>query len=262
VRHLYLSPHLDDAVLSCGGAIHRSRAGDEPVLAVTVFAGDATPGGELSPFALEQHEHWGDPPRPAALRRAEDLAALTLLDAELRHLDYLDAVYRAGADGEWLYANEEALWGKVHPADPMGGDGVEALADRLAGLMPTATPVVVYAPLGVGRHVDHQIVHAAARRLLARGCRVAFYEDYPYAEKPGAVEAALDAAGARGWRVEPIPLDARDLIAKIAALAYYRSQICVLFEGFDAMPNRLWSFAASRSPEDGLAERIWWPEKA
>jgi LmbE family N-acetylglucosaminyl deacetylase len=262
MRHLYLSPHLDDAVLSCGGTIHGHRAGGEPVLVVTVFAGETTAGLELSPFALEQHEHWGDPPRPMALRRAEDAAALTLLDAEVRHLDYLDAVYRAGADGQWLYANEEALWGKVHPADPMAGEGVEALVERLTGFISTVAPVVVYAPLGVGRHVDHQIVHAAARRLLVGGCRVAFYEDYPYAEKPGAVEAALDAAGAQGWRAEAVLLDARDLIAKIAALAYYRSQICVLFEGFEAMPNRLWSFAAGRSPDNGLAEWIWWPGKA
>jgi LmbE family N-acetylglucosaminyl deacetylase len=262
MRHLYLSPHLDDAVLSCGGAIHCHTSAGEPVRVITIFAGDATPGLELSPFALEQHEHWGDPPRPMALRRAEDGAALTLLDAEARPLDYLDAVYRAGADGGWLYGSEAALWGEIHPADPVGREGAEALAERLAGFLPAAAPAVLYAPLGVGHHVDHQIVHAAARRLLERGCRVAFYEDYPYAEQPGAAEAALEAAGAQGWRAEIVPLDARDLIAKIAALAYYRSQMCVLFEGFEAMPNRLWSFAASRSPENGLAERIWWPGQA
>ena len=34
------------------------------------------------------------------------------------------------------------------------------------------------APLGVGEHVDHQIVHAAAREL--EGVDVVFYEDTPY----------------------------------------------------------------------------------
>ena len=41
LKHVYLSPHLDDAVLSCGGAIHRAGAAGEAVLVITVFAAEA-----------------------------------------------------------------------------------------------------------------------------------------------------------------------------------------------------------------------------
>jgi LmbE family N-acetylglucosaminyl deacetylase len=262
MRHVYLSPHLDDAVLSCGGAIHRLTTDGEAVLVVSVFAGDADPDGELSPFALLQHEYWGNPPRPMALRRAEDLAALTLLGAKEQHLEYRDAVYRTAADGQWLYDLEDRLWQGVHPADPVGRDGAEALARRLAIMIPPAGQTVIYAPLGLGNHVDHQILRAAARQLMAQGHRLAFYEDYPYAEQAGALEAALAAAGGEEWRAEVIQLDARDLIAKIAAVAYYRSQLCILFDGAETMPGRLWSCAASCSGGEGLAERIWWPPEA
>jgi hypothetical protein len=40
---------------------------------------------------------------------------------------------------------------------------------------------VVAAPLGIGDHVDHQLVTEAARLLMEAGTAVAFYEDRPYA---------------------------------------------------------------------------------
>jgi LmbE family N-acetylglucosaminyl deacetylase len=184
---------------------------------------------------------------------------LTLLAAQAQHLDYLDAVYRAAPGGAWLYTEEQTLWQGVHSADPMARGGIEDLVERLAGLIPSGDRALVYAPLGVGRHVDHEITHRAARQLLEIGYQVAFYEDYPYAERSGALESALVAAGADGWRSEAIPLDAADLTAKVSALSYYRSQLAVLFGGAEAMPGRVWSFATTRSPQPCLVERIWWP---
>ncbi len=261
MNHVYLSPHLDDAVMSCGGMIHKQASGGEQVQAITIFAGEYE-GGTPSPFALVQHGYWGNPPRPMPLRRAEDTAALMLLGANAVHLDYLDAVYRVGPGGEWLYADEEALWQKTSPADPLAGDGTQDLADCLEGMLPPPAQGLVYAPLGVGNHVDHQLVHAAARKLQVRGYRMAFYEDYPYAMEPGATEFAVAAAGAEGWRADTVSLVAEDLVAKVSALNYYRSQMRVLFGGIEEMPNRVWTFAASCSPGDGLAERLWWPAKA
>lgn len=257
MKHVYLSPHLDDAVLSCGGAIHRHTAAGEPALIITIFAGEAGADVEFSPFALVQHGYWSHPPRPMTLRRAEDAAALALLGARGLYLDYLDAIYRTDTGGQWLYAGLEALFGEVHPADPVALDGAKGLADRLAGLAPPQDHMVVYAPLGAGHHIDHQLTHIAARQLLDRGYRLAFYEDLPYAEQPEALEAAL--AAAEGWRAESIPLNAADVTAKVSALSYYRTQMPVLFGGAEAMPSRVWSFAASRSSESGLVEQVWWP---
>ena len=55
LTHVYLSPHLDDAVLSCGGMIHRQAQAGERVVVVTVCAGDPPPG-PLSDFARSLHE--------------------------------------------------------------------------------------------------------------------------------------------------------------------------------------------------------------
>jgi LmbE family N-acetylglucosaminyl deacetylase len=177
------------------------------------------------------------------------------------HLEYLDCVYRSGPDGEWLYTGEEALWAELHLADPVAHDGARSLANRLAGILPTEEEMTICAPLSAGHHVDHQIVHAAARRLWEMGYPVTFYEEYPYAEQPGEPEAALAAIGGLEWAVELLPVAVADIAAKVFALGYYRSQMPVLFGSAEAMPNRLWSFAASRSREAGLAERIWHPSR-
>jgi LmbE family N-acetylglucosaminyl deacetylase len=135
------------------------------------------------------------------------------------------------------------------------------LTDRLASLIPNNASTVTYAPLGVGNHIDHQIIHSVARQLLAQGYHLAFYEEYPYAQHPNKLEAALAAAGAEQYRAETIPLDTEDVMAKTAALAYYRTQLKVLFGGAEAMRNLVWAFAATCSPDEGLAERIWWPQE-
>ncbi len=250
MKHVYLAPHLDDAVLSCGGAIHRHVAVGDPVHVVTVFAGGIRSARPPSSFAQLQHEYWGHPPRPMALRRAEDLAAATRLGATAQHLDYPDAVYRADAGGNWLYTGEAAIFGALHPADPLVGEGSRALAGQLADLLDDET--TAYAPLGIGHHVDHQILHAAAKRLVDRGHRLAFYEDYPYAEEVEATETTVD------WGVQVVALTPADVAAKVSALGYYRTQMRALFGGAEAMPSRIWAFAATRSPEARLAERIWW----
>jgi LmbE family N-acetylglucosaminyl deacetylase len=258
MKHIYLAPHLDDAVLSCGAAIHHHASRGEPVRVLTLFAQGAG-DDPLSSFARLQHEYWGNPLHPMLLRRAEDVAALALLGAEAQHLEYRDAVYRTSSDGQWLYTTEESIWGQPHPQDVLAQGGAEEVADQLAGLVPRQGSLV-YAPLGAGGHVDHRIAHMAAWRLLTKGYRLAFYEEFPYAERPGVTEEAITAAGIEAWEAELVSTTPADLAAKVAALSYYRTQMKVLFDGSDAMPSRVWAFAASRSPEVSLAERLWWPQ--
>jgi LmbE family N-acetylglucosaminyl deacetylase len=175
------------------------------------------------------------------------------------HLDYFDAVYRASADGQWLYPDVKALYGDVHPHDPLALEGSRELADHLGERIRAAGETTVYAPLTAGRHVDHQVVHAAARRLMEQGYRLAFYEDYPYAQQPEVVKAALASVGGERWSAEIRGLDPLDLAAKVSAVGYYHTQMSVLFGGAEGMPSPIWTFAATRSPDAALAERIWWP---
>ena len=55
---IFISPHLDDAVLSCGGGIARLTCSGERVTVVTIFTGDQSPGEPLSTLAVRSHASW------------------------------------------------------------------------------------------------------------------------------------------------------------------------------------------------------------
>jgi len=252
VRPVYLSPHLDDAVLSCGGLIHwQAQQGLRPIV-ITCFA--AVPDyGVLSPFALEQHQRWGQLVAPVEQRRCEDDTALTYLGAQYQHWDYLDCIYRRHPDsGEFLYASEEAIFGQIHSAE-------HKLAERLATEVTqslAAEAILICAPLAVGPHVDHQVVLQAALRLRQMGFQVQFYEDYPYAGDPAKLDQVLHT-----WAFPPkaivqaIPTE--DLEAKVTAIALYRSQLGVLFGDETSMAERVRAYARTVSGDEGYAERYW-----
>jgi len=246
MQTVYLSPHLDDAVLSCGGRIWQQVQAGEHVLVVTVFAGTPAAGTPLSPFAQELHARWEHPADAAARRREEDLAALARLGAEAAHWPYTDCIYRQTPDGRFPYASKEALWGKVHPAEK---GLVAEVAARLTAL-PLMLDGVIYTPLGVGHHVDHQIVRRAAE---TSGPTLTYYEDFPYAEDPQATQAALER---RQWQAELVPLPEEALEAKTAAVACYRSQLSTFWADVAEMAAAIRAFA-ERTGSGMLAERYW-----
>jgi LmbE family N-acetylglucosaminyl deacetylase len=244
--HVYLSPHLDDAVLSCGGRIWQQAQEGERVLVATVFGGTPAPDTPLSPFAQGLHARWGHLADAAGRRQEEDQAALALLGAKPLHWTYADCIYRRTPEGHFPYASEELLWGPVHPAE----EGLIAeLASRIAAL-PLEPGGALFAPLRVRRHVDHQIVRRAAE---GSGCRLAYYEDYPYAENPSWLQEALVTLDAKA---ELALLSEEALAAKVAAIACYRSQISTFWAGLDAMAASVRAYA-ERVGEGQPAERYW-----
>lgn len=244
--HIYLSPHLDDAVLSCGGRIWQQAREGARVLVATVFGDIPPPDAPLSPFAQSLHARWGHPADAASRRQEEDRAALALLGAEAVHWPYTDCIYRRTPDGRFPYASEESLWGAVYPAEE---SLVAELARRIAAL-PLERGGALYTPLGVGHHVDHQIVRHAA---CDSGRAPIYYEDYPYARDPQAVQVAL---GEEQWQSELVPLSTEALEAKIAAIACYRSQLSTFWADAAEMAASIQAFA-EHTGNGRPAERYW-----
>ncbi len=238
---IYLSPHLDDGVLSCGGRIARQVRAGEHVQVVTVFAGD--PAGDLSAFAQSLHQRWGLEKAAVAARREEDRAALALLGAEAVHWNLPECVYRHARDGSPLYPSELSLWGPLHPADEILEEEVTSRIARLPG------DAHLYVALGAGDHVDHRLVRRAAE---ATGRALVYYEEYPYAAKPEAV-AAL--AGSE-WERQLFFLDDASLAARVAAVACYCSQLGTFWADESEMGRRIRAYALNVG-EGRPAERYW-----
>ncbi len=68
--HLFLSPHPDDAVLSCGGLIHQLTQKGEPVTILTVMAGDPPDPLPDTPLVRELHQRRSSRQNPCTSTRA------------------------------------------------------------------------------------------------------------------------------------------------------------------------------------------------
>ncbi len=249
--HYYISPHFDDAVLSCGGRIWLQTQAGADVVVITVFGRVPEAGIPLSPYAQELHTRWGCAVEAVRQRPAEDIEALACLGAKPMHWSYLDCIYRTTAGGDFPYASEDALWGPVHASD----SGLfRELADRMAAL-PLRPAARLYSPLGVGRHVDHRIVRRAAE---ASGHPLTYYEDFPYARDLEALEAARTPGASKP---ELVPLSGRALEAKVDAIACYRSQISTFWSSRDEMGATVRAYAV-RIGGGEPAERYWRPAGA
>jgi LmbE family N-acetylglucosaminyl deacetylase len=212
---IFVAPHPDDVALSCGGAVAVAARATLPTI-VTVFAGQPT--GDPGEFARFQHGRWGVAVEEiGSHRQAEDTCAATALGESVIPcwLDFLDAIYRNPA-----YDSDEALFGTLLDTDlPLIGE----VTERLAAFNGDEYLV----PLGVGRHVDHQIAFRAGRRLAKRGATVWAYADVPYAFDRRALTPRLATRAVREVRL--IHLDDEAFDRKCQAIGCYASQIPVIF---------------------------------
>lgn len=218
----FISPHLDDVVMSCSGAI---TAGS---VVVTVFASGPNPVSSLPSWDIRCGFSPGDD--VSAVRRREDHEALATFAAHCKHLDFWANQYRASPPRfprakHWtrklLREREEVLNRQL----------VDRVASELASVFDGTRLDTWFAPLGVG-HPDHRITSAAVLRLARAnpGRRWIFYEDLPYArQEAGLRRAALRRVADAGFSLEqPSWIPDVNIVAKRAAIECYRSQLTAL----------------------------------
>jgi GlcNAc-PI de-N-acetylase len=217
-----LSPHFDDAVLSCWHLL----ASASEVLVVNVFAGEPA-AGALGWW--DQLAGASDSAAAVRTRVEEDRQALALAGRTAVNLPFLDSQYRQG--------------------DQAPGEIVEALR----GVLVAGTRI--YAPAGLGdHHLDHTAVRAAALALRAEGADVALYADLPHATVFGWPRWVLDGSSSgadpagEGWATQlqetgvPVErmvaathrLSAKEHAAKLEAVRSYASQTAPLQQVFES----------------------------
>jgi len=142
---IYVSPHLDDAVLSVGETI----AVDPDALVVTVLGGYP---GPRPVTAYDVRCGFKDGDDAVQQRAMEDARACWVLGARHRWLSHLDGQYGTPIDQRQVTA-----------------DLCECILDT----------EILYAPLGLA-HEDHVVVSNAAIEAAKRTkCRLFLYEDLP-----------------------------------------------------------------------------------
>lgn len=256
---VYLSPHLDDVALSCGGLLWEQAQEGQQTSVWTICAGDP-PAVPFSPFAESLHIRWQTGRQAVAQRRSEDLAACRHLLSAWRHFSIPDCIYRRAPDleaerlglepGEALYASEEDLFGPLHPAE---SGLLQALRFDLEQTLPEHSAVVC--PLALGGHVDHRLVRAAAQALPHP---IWYYADYPYALQ---VACQLDELCQAGWSSSVFHVSEEGMQAWERAGAEYASQISTFWPSVDTMRVALRAYAL-QTGGGRYAVRLWRPPGA
>ncbi len=241
---IYLAPHLDDVALSCGGQIYQRTAAGQQVLIVSITAGDP-PHEQLSSYVQSLHERWALVTDAVAARRAEDIAACEILGAAWLHWDLPDCIYRYHPEtGEPFYRSDADIFGAVHAAELLV---VAHLQAQIAAL-PAHGALIV--PLTLGHHVDHTLTRAAAEAAFDAQ-QLCYYEDYPYAQQPGALHQVIP-ADERGWAAETVVLREEALRTKIRAIGAFKSQLSTFFVDDADLADQVRTFTAQVG-----GERLW-----
>lgn len=253
LRHIFLSPHCDDAVLSCGGLVASLRNAGANVEIQTVFAGDEPK--DCSPAARALHARWGlNDGHVVRMRRNEDRAAAAALGVPVAFWKFREGLYRTERDGSWSCSTVARLF-----SSRADDDLVRDLEAALRVVAPDVAGVRIYAPLGVGDHVDHLAVYACAERVSSQGWDVRFYEDVPYAIKAANRRTRFKGLALGTWTPVILPVPERAIIAKIQAISCYRSQLSTLLPPRKEVATAVVRYAreVARRAGHAHAERYW-----
>ncbi len=249
---LFISPHLDDVAFSCGGAlVTLARRGWCTVLATPFTASVPDPRG----FALQCQTDKGIPPHVdyMRLRREEDRRfAVTAGVSELVWGDLPEAPHRGYESAPELFSGTKA-----------SDDIASRLEVFFAEMMKRHRPDLIFLPQGIGGHVDHLEVIAAARRVPSLYPRsVWWYQDTPYVIRHPDSQGIVTTQELAEFELDITAA----LDCKLDGAAEYTSQLGFQFGSPDQMRSQLTNYARSKSSSAGAVEvflqlnqSLYWP---
>jgi LmbE family N-acetylglucosaminyl deacetylase len=244
-RVIILSPHMDDAAISCGGLLTRLKDYGS-TLVINIFAGNPEPRDWLKGDKRGKiRRSFTSPQR----RRMEDKRALTSINCDYVHLGFCDSIYRRDrVTRALLYRQFKNIWQPPSKEDISAIQEVYAVVEKLCTNLGA---VLVISPLGIGYHVDHLICANVGLKLMKSGLRVVFVEDFPYSVAsvyPGLVDNAQSAMMRLGCEPGDRFYLRYDLQDKVDLITYYQTQIFPVFGGLNKVRYLLKQQIIDRKP--------------
>ena len=244
---LIISPHLDDAVLSCGDLIHKLICERNIVDVVTVFSKDAD---SLSSAAIKFHSNCFLPVNPMKYRKEEDVKAHRYLKCRSIYLDLLECLYRKN-NNEFLYPDLD----NIYHLEEKDINIIKIVEKELLKIVNNYD--IVLSPMGLGNHADHLVCNKAINNVKSQiNSQLYFYEEvayvcYYYREHD-------KSNWGEGLNYKLIGLSEEDYKNKIASILLYRSQLNILWNNYEQMYNDLNHLSYKYSKNRSI--RLWYYE--
>lgn len=236
-EYLFLSPHLDDVILSCGMYIHKLIQSNSKVIIATVFSGSIQPQ-YLSPLARWFHSACKLGNNAMTVRRLEDKNVCKFIKADSIHLNLQECLYRKNANGSHRYLRESNIYNANLNKEK---DTINKINLILKNKFKLNNFEKIYIPLGIGRHIDHLILREAVETLCTKGDinirKVNYYEDIPYACNNRDVNWKIKLT--KGLNYHSYNINEEEFNIYIKAISLYKSQVHMLWYNNTEMRRQL-----------------------
>lgn len=255
-KTLFISPHLDDVVLSCGGCVHKEiNELDSVVTVVTIFTGLPEPD-TLSEAAKEFHNSINLGDNAISVRRSEDIEAASFLNFKTLHLGFLESQYRQNPNGSHRYKCLLEIF-KAYVDEEK--DTLDQVTHALKNVITASKWKRIFIPLGNGNHIDHLITRRAVENI-SQECgffnHITYYEDMPYSYYDRNGENTTPYTKEMECYLEP--LSAESFMAKVGGVEIYQSQVNMLWGSPEHMKKAYLDYAYSISQDkEKVYERYW-----
>ena len=167
---IFLSPHADDAVWSCGGLISKSSKKGCETEIITVYLGNPT---ENDLPNLQQTEI--DKKGNIELRKHEDIEAFKILNVKGEAWDFPSRFLRK----PWL-KKRTGIFDTPDIKKIINTEYYRELEKALVELFKNNPDAFFFAPIGIGKNYDHVEIHIAILNVALKEKKlnhIFFYED-------------------------------------------------------------------------------------
>ncbi len=187
---IFVSPHLDDAILSAGDLI--SYLSDKTTVEVANVFTEASP----RPYTLSARAFLGQCGYTNAHklfedRIAEDKEVFAQIDIKPHYLGFVDATWRKIKNGPWLMrwiGKYIAEFNQIYPIyrlhiangkiSKLDDHTIADISQELNKIIKKYPEAYVFCPLGDHSHVDHKVVRKACEKTFHNN--IVYWSDFPY----------------------------------------------------------------------------------
>jgi len=219
-NYIFFSPHIDDAVLSCGGLIASLKG--KKILVVDIFTNFL--GEKYSKHAKYYLKSlkFADASEYFTARKEEEKKAARILNFDFYFCNFPEAIFRFEKKiifNNFFYKNTEQLLSGINKRDKKIIFLVKKRVDDILKDSRTRNGKI-YFPLGIGNHADHKILNKIG--LSLKNKNIFFYQDFPYCVK--------EYRQSNYFKAKKVFLANKDFQLKSKAIRQYKSQLRALFK--------------------------------
>lgn len=185
----FISPHLDDAVLSAGGLLSY-LSGKTPVTLVNIFTEATEKPYTMAAKGFLRDCGITDAKELFQLRREEEKNVAMALDVISINLGFIDGSFRTRRKTNKVLTTLGKKFPEINHLYPLGRKIIalakddkilaEEITQRLQKITRNETNFIVFCPIGTVRHMDHVITRDVCLKTFSN---IIFWVDFPYSNK-------------------------------------------------------------------------------